>query len=53
MENKFNTPQEERAYRLGQIDSMLQHITFVMKNLKQEYEKLYQKKLDFEKSEKK
>ena len=53
MENKFTTPQEERAYKLGQLDGMLQHITFVMKNLKLEYEQLYQKKLDFEKSKEK
>lgn len=53
MKTEFKTPEEQKAYKLGQLDGMITHITFVMKNLKLEHEKLYQKKLDFEKSEKK
>jgi len=48
MATKFNTPEEERAYSKGKVDGMLTHINHVMKNLKLEYEKLYQKKQDLE-----
>lgn len=51
MENKFNTPKEERAYQLGRLDGMLYYQAHIIKNMKNEYEKLYQKRLDFQKSE--
>lgn len=53
METKFNTPEEERAYQLGRLDGILYHQQNVIQNLKLQYEKIYQKKLDIEKSEKK
>ncbi|WP_252639324.1 MULTISPECIES: hypothetical protein [Dysgonomonas] len=45
METKFNTPEEERAYKLGQIDGMLICIQNTIKNLKLQYEKIYEKRL--------
>lgn len=53
METKFNTPEEKRAYQLGRLDGILYHQQNVMQNLKLQYEKTYQKKLELENSEKK
>lgn len=48
---KFTTPQEEKAYKLGQLDGMLTCQQHVIRNLKNEYEKLYQKRQEMEKSD--
>ena len=53
MATEFKTKEEEKAYQLGKLDGMLYHISHILKNLKLEYEKIYQKKLDLEKSQEK
>lgn len=48
---KFATPEEEKAYKLGQLDGMLAGMQNTIKNLKLQYETIYQKKIKLEKSE--
>lgn len=53
MENKFNTPEEERAYQLGRLDGILYYQQTILKNVKSDYEKVYQKKQELDNSRKK
>lgn len=48
MGEKFNTPEEERAYQLGKLDGMLYYQQNIIRNIKNDYEKIYKKKQEFE-----
>lgn len=57
MATKFNTPELQEAYntglQIGRTEGMLICIQNTIKNLKLQYEKIYQKKLELEKSQEK
>ena len=50
---KYNTPQEQKAYEIGKLDGMLYYQQHIIKNMKNEYEKLYKKRIEMENLEKK
>nr|WP_297167481.1 hypothetical protein [uncultured Dysgonomonas sp.] len=51
---KFNTPEEESAYKkgreLGRIEGTLYCLQGIIKGLKTQYEKVYEKRQELEKS---
>lgn len=53
MATEFKTEAEERAYQLGRLDGILYYQQNILKNVKSDYEKVYQKKQELDNSRKK